>query len=102
MKPTLRDVNSKPGLHTSEPYPKIHTGGSSPPSASSPGGDDDGDEEEEEEMGEDDDDDGGGGSGRPGHSGSRFMAAFRRAEGAVNRLRRHGRLVRGHAPPAAL
>lgn len=53
MKPTLRDVNSKPGLHTSEPYPKIHSGGS-------------GEEEEDEGGGEE----GGSGCpwGRPGHS----------------------------------
>lgn len=62
MKPTFRDVNSKPGLHTSEPYPKIHSRGSSSAAGS----------EEEGAAG------GSGPSGRAGYSwvlcASRFIA----------------------------
>lgn len=95
MKPTLRDVNSKPGLHTSEPYPKIHTGAvsfGSAPSASPGGGEA---EEEEERSGVDDDS----GSGLPGHSSGRCGSRFMSVAASVVTVAGVSELVGRHAPP---
>lgn len=82
MKPTLRDVNSKPGLHTSEPYPKIHTGCASSAPPGSPG-------TVAERSGA-------GGSGRSSRgSGSRFMARSVPGRGMAGRFKgRPGRRPR--------